>query len=91
MNVQDTLALILGVAGGLGMLIAFWEKIFNSGKKDENISNRVGDLEKNFDCVSKDIKTIKENHLTHMQADINKIQVSIAEINTTLKYINSND
>ena len=37
--------------------------------------------------VKDDIKSIKENHLSHIEKDINNINVHLAEINTTLKFI----
>lgn len=76
------------------MLFVFRDRIFKSGVKEENLENRVDIIDKtiaelksaNVD-TAKDIKTIKENHLAHIQADINNINVKMERMATTLEFI----
>lgn len=80
----------------IGLLLGFGDKIFRSGGKEQSLSNRIDNLEKS-DCeikdsvkgINSDIKKIKENHLSHIQADMNTIKNDITEIKTTLKFINN--
>ena len=71
----------------LALLIAFRKGIFNSGAEESNLKDRVKALEKQSSDIASDIKSIKENHLTHMQADISAINVTLAGINATLEYL----
>ena len=84
MDSKEILSLVIGLGGFVSILIAFWEKIFNNGRKNENIVNRVGDLEKLTEKTCQDIDSIKNNHLAHIQADINRININLAKITTTL-------
>ena len=69
------------------IMIAFRDKIFNAGKSAKCSEDRLADLEKKdmdkdkklYD-IGQDIKVIKENHLVHIQADINDIKVMNAII-----------
>lgn len=76
---------ILAICGIVGSLISFYLMIFRSGKKEANIDERVTALEKSSLDTARDIKDIKENHLSHIQDDMNKINLNLAGINTTLK------
>lgn len=78
---------IIAVTSLVSMLILVVNKISKKGGVDKNLTDRVHNLETGFKEVSGDIKTIKENHLTHIQSDIGEINVNLAEINTALKFI----
>ena len=87
MDAQDYIGIILSIGGAISLLLAFWEKIFNSGKKDATLDNRVSELEKTVTKTSEDIDLIKNNHLAHMQSDINGINIKMERIETTLEFI----
>lgn len=85
-------SVVIPIATFITVLLAFRDRIFKSGKQEKSIEDKVSDLEKsdetfkeNIKNINTDIKNIKENHLSHIQADINKININLAEINTTLK------
>jgi len=78
---------ILAICGILGAFITLYQLISKSITKDSNVSDRVSTLEKGSLDMAKDIKTIKENHLAHIQEDVSKIQVNLASINTTLEFL----
>lgn len=87
MDAQDIITIILGLCGIFGFAFAVVDRIWKKGSQDSNISDRVSSLEKGYTDVCKDIKTIKENHLEHIQRDINLIQQNLVQINTTLKFL----
>lgn len=87
MDSQNIITIILGICGIFGFTFAVIDRIWKKGGKDSNISDRVCNLEKEYSDVCKDIKTIRENHLEHIQADISTININLAEINTTLKFL----
>lgn len=84
---EQYLSIILSGLTLIGLLIGFRDKIFRRGRSEQSVKDRVSNLEKNQLEVCKDIKDIKENHLTHIQASIEKININLAEVNTTLKFI----
>jgi peptidoglycan hydrolase CwlO-like protein len=92
--IEQHLALIISILTLITFLFVFRDRIFIRGSKEQNISDRVANLEKS-DCdinnkitdINKDIKSIKENHLHHIEKDISKINVNLGEINTALKFI----
>lgn len=91
---EEHLSTIISGLTLVGILIAFWDKIFNKGSKDQKIDDRIASLEKS-DCsiresisdINKDVKIIKENHLYHIQKDMNAINVKMERIETTLEFI----
>jgi hypothetical protein len=91
---EQYLAIILSALTLLGLVLGFADKIFKRGGKEKNIDDRVGALESS-DCTLKDniveitcdIKKIKENHLAHIQSDINGINIKMERIETTLEFI----
>jgi len=87
MDISVIISIVLGIGGIISMLIVFWGKVSDTGSKGENIEGRIEILEAGHKEVAKDIKTIKENHLAHIQSDINDIKVNLGEINTALKFI----
>lgn len=72
----------------ISLLTVFRDRIFTSGAKAKSIVDRVSSLEDSQKEVAKDIKTIKENHLAHIQTSIQDINLNLVEINTTLKFLN---
>ena len=44
-------------------------------------------MKQEIDNIKEDIKDIKENHLFHIEADINKIKVCIAGIKTNQDWL----
>jgi len=87
MDISVIISIVLGIGGIISMLIVFWGKVSDTGSKGENIEGRIESLEEGHKEVAKDIKTIKENHLAHIQDDIGTIKVNLGEINTALKFI----
>jgi len=85
---MEKLPIIISSLTLIGILWGFRDKIFGSGKKEQNLEDRVISLEENYKEMSDDIKTIKTNHLPHIQADIGEIKVMLAEVKTSLKFIN---
>ncbi len=91
---EQPLSIIISALTLLGILIAFRDKIFNRGGTEQKMSDRVSNLEKS-DCtikesiadINKDIKTIRENHLTHIQGDMNAIKIKMERIETILEFI----
>ena len=77
--------IILAICGILSSFLTIYFLIFKSGKKESNVNGRISDLESHYENISKDIVNIKENHLSHIQNDISAINISLAEIKTTLK------
>lgn len=78
----------------IAILLGFRDKIFSHGGKEQKTTDRIAELEKTdkefskcIDGIKDDVKSIKENHLAHIEKDINNINVHLAEINTTLKFI----
>lgn len=100
---EQTISIILSVLTFVTLLLAFRDRIFKSGKYEKSLEDKVSELEKSdgefkvkITDINKDIKTIKENHLYHIEKDINElklqqerdigsIKINLAEINTTLK------
>lgn len=87
MDFTEILSIVIGSLGIISYLLTFRKDIFNNGSNDRNLSDRVTTLEKQFSDVASDIKTIKENHLSHIQADIYEINVNLSKINTTLEFL----
>lgn len=91
-KLEIVVSTLIPIATFITVLLAFRDRIFKSGKKEKSIEDKVADLEKSdtefkksIEGINTDIKNIKENHLSHIQSDINKININLAEINTTLK------
>lgn len=82
---MEQLPTILSALTLLGLILGFSDRIFRKGKEESNLCDRVTILEKTVSKTSEDITKIKDNHLTHIQADINTMQKSIAVIENTLK------
>lgn len=87
MEAQDIITIILGLCGIFGFTFAVIDRVWKKGGKESNIDDRVLNLEKGYKNVCADIKSIKENHLEHIQKDISDININLAEINTTLKFL----
>lgn len=107
---MEQISIIISVLTFVTLLLSFRDRIFKSGKNEKSIEDKVSDLEKSdgefkikIADINKDIKTIKENHLYHIEKDINElklqqerdignIKINLAEINTTLKIkLNKNE
>jgi archaellum component FlaC len=91
---EQHLSIIISSATLITLLLAFKDRIFRGGKTSQQIDDKLNQLEKKdaqLDvCIGEikgDIKSIKENHLEHIQQDISKINVNLGEINTALKFI----
>jgi len=94
---EKSIVIISLAVSFLTLVTIIWsmrDKIFSHGSEEQKMVDRVIDLEKTDEYFSKsigamkeDIKNIEKNHLTHMERDINNINVHLAEINTTLKFI----
>ena len=91
---EQHLSILISAFTLIGIIVAFRDKIFNKGGNEQKLKDRISDLEKNdseinkcMENIKKDILGIKENHLTHIEKDINNINVHLAEINTTLKFL----
>lgn len=87
MSILDLVSLIVGFLGMITTFIMLRDRVYLDGSNSKNIEDRVTSLENNNQTVAEDIKTIKENHLSHMQCDINKINISLEGINTTLVFL----
>lgn len=91
---EQHLSIILSILTFISIVWVFRDKIIGSGKQDQRIDDRVSELEKSdtdihkcIDNINTDIKTIKENHLAHIQSDITDIKVNVAEIKTSLQFL----
>lgn len=82
---EQHLPTILSALTLLGLILGFSDRIFKKGKEESNLCDRVTILEKTVSKTSEDITKIKDNHLAHIQADMNSMQKSIAVIENTLK------
>jgi peptidoglycan hydrolase CwlO-like protein len=91
---EQHLSILISGLTLVGILIAFRDKIFYSGSNKQKLDDRVTNLEKSdctikesIDDINKDLKSIKENHLAHIQKDMNSINIKIERIETTLDFI----
>lgn len=89
-----TISAIITVLTLVTMLYGFRDKIFHSGTSSQKNDDRITNLEKsdisiqeNISNINNDIKKIKENHLAHIQADINIINIRMERMETTLEFI----
>ena len=78
---------ILAICGIIGSVITVTTLLGKRASRDSNVKDRVVNLEKVQGDMAKDIKDIKENHLSHIQADISGINTNLASINTTLEFL----
>ena len=84
---EQYLPTIISILTLIVILWGFRDRIFKKGIKEQALSDRISNLEKSDkeikSCIAeqgRDVKNMKENHLAHMQIDINKINISIAQI-----------
>lgn len=91
---METISIIISGLTLIALIIGFGDKIFNRASKEQKVVDRVAKLEESntemnkcIGAVGEDIKKIKENHLAHIQADINAINVNLSAINTTLDFL----
>ena len=47
---------------------------------DVKASQKIAVMEERFKNLTEDLKTIKENHLTHMEADLKKLAEKVGSI-----------
>lgn len=78
---------ILAVCGIVGAIITITQLISKNASKSSSVFDRIITLERGSQDMAKDIKSIKENHLAHIQEDISGINVNLAAINTTLEFL----
>jgi hypothetical protein len=91
---EEHISIIIAVLTFIGIIWGFRDKIFSSGGKEQGLKDRIIQLEKsdcsikvNIEDINKDIKEIKENHLSHIKNDITEMKIKMAEISTTLEFI----
>ena len=93
LGIGETIAIIVGSLAILGFVVDRFLK--PNARQDIKITEIDGNLGKtdmkvnaNTKCIEeigKDVKEIKDNHLTHLKDDINKMGNDIVEIKTILK------
>lgn len=94
MGTQDYLDTIVSIATLLGMIFIVYDKFRNSdnkmGRRLDVIETRCPITHKNIDkdisSIHLKIRTIEENHLTHMERDMQDVKQKLTKILTILEY-----
>jgi len=95
---ESKVSIILSILTLVMLLLAFKDRIFYSGQKSQKIKEDIDLLKKENEdnkkytdkcvgAIAEDIKKIKENHLAHIQSDINQINVTLGKMQTALSFI----
>lgn len=83
----EHLPLILSALTLVAVMLNFADRIKKKGGEDSQLCDRVSTLEKTVSKTSEDISKIKDNHLAHIQRDMNSMKNDITEIKTSLKFM----
>lgn len=91
---EQHLSIIISILTLISIIWVFRDKVIGSGKADQKIDDRVSELERSdidlnkcIDNINQDIKTIKENHLFHIQNDMADLKGEIKEIKAILSFL----
>ena len=51
------------------------------------LADHIDDADRRFSCISESIRSIKENHLQHIERDLSKLQIDVSKNTENIEWI----